>query len=257
VKRSLFLLALLSCSTSGPITRAPTPGQPSLRVVTYNLNYGLAEDPLTLFALARHEADVVFLQETNEAWREKIEGRLSEVYPYRAFHDAGAAGGMAILAKAPIRNVEILPPESWFAAMHAVVETPLGPIEVLNVHLRPPLSESGSVISGYFSTPAVREREIRTFLASLAGDHPLLIAGDFNEGPGGRALEVLEARGLRSVLPELSPDATTWRWNTSVGEITSTLDHVVHDERLVALDARAFVEGRSDHLPVMVTFERR
>ena len=36
-----------------------------------------------------------------------------------------------------------------------MLQTAVGRVQVLNVHLRPPLSNGGSVVSGYFSTPSL------------------------------------------------------------------------------------------------------
>lgn len=73
--------------------------EPTLTVVTYNLNYGLAGDAATLDAIAERDADIVFLQETNAAWRAAIEAKLGKRYPGRVWLDGEAAGGMAVLSK--------------------------------------------------------------------------------------------------------------------------------------------------------------
>ena len=60
-------------------------------------------------------------------------------------------------------------------------KTPLGEIQVLNVHLRPQVSDSGSVVSGYFTTDEIRHDQIHAFIEHLDPDLPTLILGDFNE----------------------------------------------------------------------------
>ena len=142
----------------------------------------------------------------------------------------------------------------WFPAMRVVLHTGLGPVQVLQVHLRPPFSDSGSVVSGYFTTPPVREAEIEGFTAALDADLPTLIVGDFNEGPGGSAIAVLRERGMKTALPEFAPGETTWRWRTSLGTLHHTLDHIVYDGRLEPIDTRVLRAGRSDHLPVIAVF---
>ena len=72
-------------------------------------------------------------------------------------------------------------------------------------------------MSGYFTAPRVREAEIEKYFARLEPDVPTLIAGDFNEGGGGRALEFLSGRGFRSALGEFADTRNTWRWHTSLG----------------------------------------
>jgi endonuclease/exonuclease/phosphatase family metal-dependent hydrolase len=229
-------------------------------VVTYNVNYGLAGDPKTIDAIEIAEGDVVLLQETNRTWEAALIRALGDRYPHRRFEHRPAAGGAAILSKHPIDAVEILDPSatgSWFPAMRAVVRTPAGPVQLLNVHLRPQLGESGSVVSGYFSTPPIRKAEIAGYLEELAPGLPTLIAGDFNESTGGRATDLLVDRGFVDALDELDSGAATWRWNTSVGTIESSLDRVLYRpaDGVKAIGAKVLKAGRSDHLPVVTVFE--
>jgi endonuclease/exonuclease/phosphatase (EEP) superfamily protein YafD len=231
-----------------------------LRLVTYNLNFGIAGDGATIDALAHADGDVVLLQETNRTWEAALIRALGDRYPWRRFEHRGAAGGIAVLSKHPITKVEILEPSvegGWFPAMWIVVKTPAGPLQLLNVHLRPQLSESGSVVSGYFSTPAIREAEMTAFAKKLDPDLPAFIGGDFNESTSGRATSRMVESGFVDVVDQLAPETETWRWNTSVGKIESSLDRVLYRPRdgLKAIDARVLKKGRSDHLPVVTIFE--
>lgn len=236
----------------------PLPGEPRLRVMTYNVNYGLAGDPAAVAAIREGAADVVFLQETTPAWEEALRPALVDTYPYMEFRDGPGAGGLAVLSRFPFDAGELLPPtHGWFPAWRVVVEAPLGPVQALLVHLHPPLDEEGGFVSAYFTTPRVREAEIRTFAEALDPRLPTLVAGDFNEGPSGRAIALLEERGFRTALPDFAPGAPTWRWQTSVGPVTATLDHVVHDARLAPVAARVLPAGRSDHFPVVVELVAR
>ncbi|QDG53615.1 endonuclease/exonuclease/phosphatase family protein [Persicimonas caeni] len=253
-----FLLATsLSASCSTPKPRSePAPNQPHVRVMSYNVNYGLAGDPAAIEAIRRGGTDVVFLQETTPAWETKLREELAADYPYMHFRHCCGAGGLAVLSKHPLRLADYMqaPRGGWFPGWRVVVDSPIGELQVLNVHLRPPVSDTGSVVSGYFSTGDIRRRQIETFWEKVDPEMPTLVVGDFNEDTDGDALEFLATRGLESALPEFEPSAQTWRWPTSVGQIDSRLDHVVYDERLRPLDARVLQAGRSDHLPVVATF---
>ena len=46
----------------------------------------------------------------------------------------------------------------------------------------------------------------------------------------------------------------TWRWTTSVGTLHRQLDHIEHDDRLVAVAGRVLPGGNSDHLAVVADF---
>jgi len=256
---ALTALGLAGCAVPERRPREPQPGEPTLRVLSYNVNYGLAGDGSTVAAIRAADADLVVLQETTPAWEAVVRRELGAHYPHVDFLHAPGAGGLAVLSRTPFRTEAVSPPPEggWFPAWRVrLPETPIGPVRVIGVHLRPPISDGGSVVSGYLSTPAVREREIARHAEGLAqGEVPTLVVGDFNESDGD-AVRWLRERGFRSVLPEFHPGLRTWRWQTSLGEITATLDHIAYDRRLVPLDARVIEAGRSDHLPIVATFAR-
>jgi len=258
----LLVASTLGCEAGKP-PRAPTPGVPHLEVMTFNVNYGLAGDEQTIRAITEADADVVFLQETNEAWERALRRELSDVYPHMQFRHCCLAGGLAVLSRHAFEERAYIEPVSspegdgWFPAWVVVIDSPLGPLQVLNVHLHPPLSDSGSVVSGYFSTPPIREEEISRFYQHLDHELPTLVVGDFNEGASGRAVVFLEERGYRSGLEQFDTPQDTWRWQTSIGGVSTQLDHIVHDETLEPLSVRVIPLGRSDHLPVYGVFERR
>lgn len=228
--------------------------------MTFNVNFGIAGDSSTIAGMRESGADLVLLQETTESWERVIRKELADVYAYMDFRHCCGAGGLAILSKGALLENRYFEARSekngWFPAWSHVVQTPIGKVQALNVHLRPPLSESGSVLSGYFSTPSVREDEIEAFFAKLDEKLPTIIAGDFNEGSDGKAIQFLRKRGLRSALPEFQPSANTWRWQTSVGTVHSQLDHITYAPQLVPLNAAVIKTGRSDHWPVIATFRR-
>lgn len=253
----LWLAAGLGGASCAP-SRSPRPparGEPTLSVLTYNVNYGMAGDPDTLEALRSANADLVLLQETTESWEAVLRGELATLYPHMSFRHCCGAGGLGVLSKTEFSEHEYFrAPRAWFPAWRLLVETRLGQVQVLNVHLRPQISDSGSVVSGYFTTPPVREREIAAYATTLEGELPTLVVGDFNENESGRALTYLKLRGFRSALPEFDPDADTWRWQTSLGQVNAQLDHIVYDPSLDPLSATVIEAGRSDHYPVLASF---
>jgi endonuclease/exonuclease/phosphatase (EEP) superfamily protein YafD len=249
------LLPMFGCAARPTRVAADVPPDvPRLNVLTYNVNFALAGDGPTLAAVAQADGDVVCLQETTPEWESVLRANLARQFPHMEFKHWPGAGGLGLLSKFPIESVEYLPPVSWFPAARVVLETPLGRVQMLNVHLRPPIGDSGGVVSGYFSTPPVRRSEIAHFAASLDPSLPALVVGDFNEEEGGRALGWLRRRGIRSALPEFSPGAKTWRWRTSLITLRGRYDHLCYDRRLRPLRVEVRPAGRSDHLPVFGTF---
>ncbi len=239
--------------------RAPGPGDAPLTVVTWNVNFGLAGDSAAAQALdaATGDADLVLLQETNATWEAAVSGPLRRRFPYQRWLDDAAAGGQAVLSRRPFVVREIVAaPTGWFPALRVEAQTPLGVVQVLSVHLHPPVSDDGSWWWGSLSTSPLRRREVETFTATLAPGLPTLVVGDFNEGTSGDAVRWLEQQGLRSVLPEYAPAAKTWHWPVGSLELRAQLDHVAYDRALAPLDAKVLPLGRSDHYPVRAIFVR-
>jgi endonuclease/exonuclease/phosphatase (EEP) superfamily protein YafD len=258
--RIVVSLALaLACARTPAAEHPRAPVGPALRLLTYNVNYGIAGDDETIAAIREADADLILLQETNAAWEQALRASLSSQWPRMIFKHRGGAGGLAVLSRLPILDVEFFAPvgEGWFPAARVVVDTPFGRVQALSVHLRPPVSDGGSFVSGAFTTPAVRFDEIQVFYGRLAPGYPTLIAGDFNEEEDGNAVKFLAAKGMVSALARYAPGQPTWRWPTPVGTLHKQLDHVLYDARLDAISAEIRQRGRSDHLPVVAVFRAR
>jgi vancomycin resistance protein VanJ len=256
----LAVAAWLGCDRRRATAAPPPPvADGAFTLLTYNVQYDNPDIPGTLDAIAAADADVVLLQEVSAAWRDALEARFADTYPHRIIrvHDR-RAGGLAVLSKLPITHEDWLPaPERWFPAQRLVLAAPFGPIQVLNVHLRPAIDQ-GSWVRGYLTTPPIRQREIAAYWAQLATDLPTLVAGDFNEAPGGKALTFLAAHGLARV-PSTGPP--TWHYVATSGPrgdvLALDIDHVVVDATLAADHVRALDVGSSDHRPVAATIRTR
>lgn len=228
-----------------------------LSVLSYNVNFGIPGEPSTVDMIRRADADIVLLQETNPAWARALRDELSDMYSHMDFRHCCRAGGLAVLSRYAVDAREYIPaPSGWFPAWRLMAHTPIGDIQLLDVHLRPPVSDSGSWIVGQFTTAGVRLSEIEEYVKHLEPDVPTIIAGDFNESKDGRAVEYLAERGYRSVIAEFAPDQPTWRWQTKVGPLRAQLDHIMYSRQLRPLEAKVLQGGQSDHLPVYSVLER-
>lgn len=255
-------LAAIWAHAASPNARTASPppaGTPVLTLMTYNVNYGLGGDTETAHVIRDSAADLILLQETTPEWEKTLRAVVSTKFPYMVFEHTRnwAPGGMAVLSKRPILHAD--PPEpspvGWFFGWRVEVDTVLGGVQVLNVHLRPPLTKPSSFARGYFSTPADRLQEIRAYAAMLKPGMPTVVVGDFNEGDRGDAIGHLLDLGLDNALPQFQPGATTWRW--PVGSLTARtrLDHILYDAaQLDCFSAEVLAAGRSDHFPVVARF---
>jgi len=244
-----------SLSTSPPPLVVAPASAPRIRVLTFNVNFGVADAIANLEAIESIDADVVLLQETTAESEDRFRDAFSDRYPNILWQDCCNAGGLGVLSKHPIAWDEYLEPDAgWFPGWLVAVETPIGEVQFLDVHLRPPVSDSGSWVTGQFSTRKVRAAEIKGFWKAVDANVPVIVAGDFNEGADGRAVQFLVAKGMRSALAQVKPKADTWHWPLRVGELSSMLDHIVYDARLSLLLAEVHELGRSDHYPVVAEF---
>lgn len=251
-------IALTGCVEDGLAPRAPTPGVPHVTITSFNVDLKRANDPATVAAVVAADADIICLQEANRAWADVLRATYADRYPYMAFHGEGS-GGLAILSRYPFQDLGVVPGfEDWHPAWHVLVDSPLGPLQILQVHLRPPVSKRGGYVASYLTIDSVHDEEIRRFSAQCDGAVPTVVLGDFNEDPDGTAVRYLEKRGFRNLLPLFQPGQETWRYGKSVGgQMVDTLDHILVNDSLDPLNAYVLYEGRSDHLPVTAVLQRK
>jgi endonuclease/exonuclease/phosphatase family metal-dependent hydrolase len=233
-----------------------SPAEPNLKVITYNVNWGFAQPQNVVEFLSKGDADIICLQETHDRWEAVLRTHLATTYPYSIFEDwTGAAGGIAVMSRYALRNVRLLaaPAAGWFPAIRAEVETPIGPIQLLNVHLKPPVSEEGLVTaSAYYTAPSVHLDELRVFLSTVDTHRPLIIAGDFNENEKAKAIKWLLDQGYQDALSIYDRRTKTWIWPTPLGiKLKNRFDHIIVNSRLMCTGARVINVEASDHMPVM------
>jgi endonuclease/exonuclease/phosphatase (EEP) superfamily protein YafD len=264
-------LVIAACSAGdsrrarGEAAVEPSPGEKptarpgaSLLVMTYNVNFGVAGDADTIELIRSSGADVVLLQETNPAWERALRAGVADRYPTIAFHHSERrAGGLGFLSRHPLELGKVQEsPIGWFPAWRAVLDSPLGRIQLLNLHLRPPGRDDGSFVRGYFSSQVPRLSEAEAHVGLLDPSLPTVVAGDFNEDARGQSLLFLAKRGLDSALERFHPAQPTWRWQTRMGMVRWQLDHILLGPALRASGAWVIEGGASDHIPVLARVER-
>ncbi|KNC75140.1 hypothetical protein SARC_12327 [Sphaeroforma arctica JP610] len=256
-----------------------------LRVVTYNVNWGFCLAGLGTGmvirihnAIMESNADLVCLQETHEGWQTYLERNFKGVYPYMIFKhhlnpdinhqykEGSSAGGSAFLSKYPIKETFCgIPdvPGSFFPGTMIGLRSPVGVIYVLNVHLRPQISNAHKPsLMAVWSTGTVRKSEIKYLLTKMSSHKPSIIVGDFNEGHGGDAVRWLKyskkncnGKGYKDGLSEYAETAVTWKWPLKMGlYLKGAYDHVFYNPtriRCVGCHVMSAYELVSDHMPVV------
>jgi endonuclease/exonuclease/phosphatase family metal-dependent hydrolase len=201
---ALCILLGAGCKTAqnyldpaGPVYRGASAsvasGDPDIRVVTFNIAYGLEVDR-AIAALTRHpalrDADLVALQEMDAPGVEAIARALYMnyvYYPVSLSPKYGRDFGNALLSPWPIEDTRkvLLPHTSRIvkqgrAAVAARVRIADRTFQVYSVHLGSPFGTS----------PGNRRRQAEVVLADARSfEGPVIVAGDFNShGLGERFL---------------------------------------------------------------------
>ncbi|MCP4163353.1 MAG: hypothetical protein GY760_25105 [Deltaproteobacteria bacterium] len=197
----VLLLTLVLSSCIKPAEPIFSPVESNLKVITYNVNWGGAGVNQIINYLDKADADVVFLQETNKQWEYYLTKHLNYRYQYSVFKESQGAGGIAFLSKYEIKNIKFIKPVGWFPGLKADIKTPFGLVQILNVHLRPPLSERGTpILSALYNSSKRHRIELDHFLKETVKDIPLIIAGDFNEEESDKAIVNLVKKGFTDSL---------------------------------------------------------
>ena len=255
-RNALVPLVLLT-AVAGCGQPAEAPSGPHFAVMTYNVNFGMPGAEQAVAAIDEADCDIVCLQETTPAWEKLLRARLGGRYPHMDFRHWRGAGGQAVLAKRPFREIDYRKPlAGWFPGWLVEADTPTGAVQVLNVHLRPPLREDGQAsVGAYFSTFGTRKDEVMELLTDVDANRPAVVAGDFNESESAPAIRWAAGEGLSDALSRFDPHSNTWRWRVGSLTVRRRFDHILHSPHLHCLDARVLQRGQSDHLPVVATFQ--
>jgi endonuclease/exonuclease/phosphatase family metal-dependent hydrolase len=202
-----ILISLLAVFLAGchSIRRAEFPSGPHFRALTYNINWGMPRPELAAEIIRNSGAEIVCLQETTPDWAAQLKAALSREYPYMDFRDSlgRMGGGLGFLSKVPQTEVAYIPSDTgWFDGWIRQFQTPIGPVQILNVHLHPPVSERGGWIRGYLFTGKDRLREMQRFYPARKTGLPTLVVGDFNDTQNCAAIKWLKGQGMANALPQ-------------------------------------------------------
>jgi endonuclease/exonuclease/phosphatase family metal-dependent hydrolase len=179
---------------------------PRLRLLTYNIHKGFGASGRTLSlegvrdAIRSAEVEIVFLQEVRGTQFEYLADTIWDHYAYgKNAVTTGGDHGNAILSKFPFiswENIDVSNSQlQRRGLLHGVIEIPeMGRrIDLICLHLD--LFQSG------------RERQVERLCnqieAHIPRDHPLVVAGDFNDWNQQISSELRERLGLEEAIEVL------------------------------------------------------
>jgi endonuclease/exonuclease/phosphatase family metal-dependent hydrolase len=247
---------LVGCeATPRPLAPPAAEVPPRLRVMTYNVNYSVAPDE-SAGIIRSVNPEVVFLQESNRDWEKFASSELADLFPHALFHHDQYAGGMGILSRRPIDpHFYEMPPMGWFNGWGVTIDTTLGPVRFLNVHLRPGASGQGGLsYLNVFRLSTIHPQEIEFLYRKLNETVPAgatVVLGDFNESDRGKAIGFLQTQGFTNALPAFDPDARTWHGRHFGIALSNRCDHILFSGDFRCMDAAVLPGGASDHRAVV------
>ncbi|MBN1518434.1 endonuclease/exonuclease/phosphatase family protein [Candidatus Sumerlaeota bacterium] len=257
--RLITLLILILPITGCILMPKPAPQltQPeTITVVTYNVLKSNPDKNATLDLIESLDAGIVCLQETDAAWATLIRERLGAKYPHAVYATDqwnGRKFGTATLSRYPLSNARtLLEGETFFPNILATADTPIGSVQIFNVHLHPCLTEKhGMGLRGYYASRIMRRNEIQMLCAAIDPALPTVILGDYNDFPFSPAVKRLRSQGLKSAMIERRDNAHTIRYKYMGLNLGAQIDHIIFTPPLQCVDARVIREGTSDHRPLL------
>jgi vancomycin resistance protein VanJ len=188
-----------------------------LSVMTWNLQYGTRTPGQTAAELETVDVDLIALQELEPQPSAAVDRDpvIAAKYPYRALVPRELASGVAILSRYPIEDVSSSQDP---ACLELVVETPQGPVRVIDAHpkhadistltpLRLPIAYDPSDRDAAIAT-------VRTRIdAAMDDGERLLVLGDYNTASSEPEYAVL-TRGLRDTQVQVG-EGPGWTWRPS------------------------------------------
>jgi len=263
---SVLLLAVPIMGFSPGLGRfLARPDGPSLRVMSFNVKFWGAKPSMVAARARALDANIVLLQDASKSggseFRAAFEG-------WHVRHD----GEFALATRFPVREVYVPPslvyPQGTGAAhyVHYTLETPLGLVDVFNVHPtspRPGLEEvrgnglreeivSGRLFEGRASGPAEwnafrRRRQVAGFAERAnASANAVIIAGDTNL-PG---LSWILGEHLGHYSDAFRQAGVGLGYTFPSGRPWMRIDRILTSDRLRALEFRVGDATPSDHLSV-------
>lgn len=242
---ALLLAAAVWPQWITPMGRAQS-GTPIVRLYSANLWVGNQDVDAIRRSIAAADADIVLLVEVGDAPSARLDDILA-AYPHRAIAgrlDKPRGKRVVSVIASRYRISQRLPSDrDGLSANGAVVETPLGPINVFGVHLtRPwPYQFQWGQITQVMALNARRRK---------APAHPVIAAGDFNSVSSARI-----GRQIKSDMGLSPAPGFPGTWPSSLPAFAGiTIDQVYRSPDLALVSRRIGLPTGSDHYPVVTEF---
>ncbi len=195
--------------------------------------------------IKRHEPDLVFLVETDDAWKKGIR-EIESLYPYTIFHPMDNTYGLLLYSKLELVEHQIrYLVEEDIPSIKAKVKSPAGgEILFFGLHPEPPFPTEN---------PYSTDRDTELLLVARECElekQPTLVIGDMNDVAWSYTTErflnisgLLDLRKGRGIFPTFHAKNILMRW---------PLDHIFCSPHFKLIRMKRLKRIGSDHFPVLV-----
>ncbi len=222
-------------------TQLPTGVDPWVLVST-NLSSRNHDVDAVVEHLVTAQADVVAMQEYTFRWAGDLT-QLHDRYPHRFELPREDDYGLALYSRWPLLATAAIALGGSTAATVVDVETASGPVRVINVHLRAPVTPTGA---------AQRARQFAALAELTASTElPLAVVGDFNATPWSPDFrQWISGSGLQN---GIGGHGVAYTWPTAAAPLWIPIDACVVNNRLSVVAQRRGNRIGSDHFPLVTT----
>lgn len=193
-----------------------------------------------LHSIESKDPDIVFLVETNAAWRERMT-ELEARYPHTYLLDLENYNGMLFYAKFPIKSVqERYLVQDHIPSLSIDLDVNGQTVRFYGVHPRPPRPEDDTEdMDTELNIVAAEARDC---------DYPVIVTGDLNDvGWSSTTRQFLDISELRD------PRKGRGMFNTFNAKsffVRWPLDHILHSDHFAVCAIERLPKFGSDHFPI-------
>lgn len=227
-----------------------------ISLMAYNVLYNSSEIKKSIDLIKKYDPDILCLREMTPKFVDAFKKSVGKRYPYRAFYSRKGTWGVGIASKYVIIKPQHFPLKPHrIPGLQSIVQVERNQLMVVCLHLFPPVGKHKKS-DGFFETlkknEQLRQNQARYLVNKYsAWKGPLVLMGDMNEGPNGKAIRLFEQEMIERSCSKAPikkcgstyPGATSWL--PAVFEI----DHILGRKVQFQL-AKVIKDGGSDHYPV-------
>lgn len=244
------LAALMICVAAvlpqaEPARGSPDRAAPVLTVYSANLHAENGDVEAIAASIRQADPDIIILIEVSPA-AFAARPQILANYPHQMASETvvppGARGSVIIASRYPLTPVNM--PRDQLSALHALADTPMGPLHLVGVHMTRPWPFE------YQWGQIIQAEMLAGRLEGVA--EPILVAGDFNAVSSARIGRQIKAQ------TGLTP-AGAWpgTWPTDLPSwLGLSIDHQWRSDDLVFLSRQIGKQTGSDHYPVVTRVTR-